>query len=187
MVANDARTGKELWRTWTIAKPGEPGDETWGDVPWEKRKQVGTWMPPSYDPELKLDLLRHVRHRADAEVSAGRERQDLSLPHLDARARRRHRQDRVALPAHRRPLGLRPHVRSHPRRHRRSRPTPATVAWINPKHQARRSRKVLTGIPGKTGIVYTLDRRTGEFLWADAHREADRRAVDRRRDRQGHR
>jgi alcohol dehydrogenase (cytochrome c) len=27
-------------------------------------------------------------------------------------------------------------------------------------------RKVLTGIPGKTGIVYTLDRATGEFLWA---------------------
>ena len=27
-------------------------------------------------------------------------------------------------------------------------------------------RRVLTGIPGKTGIVYTLDRATGEFLWA---------------------
>src|SRR5690606_40702561 len=26
--------------------------------------------------------------------------------------------------------------------------------------------KVMTGIPGKTGIVYTLDRETGEFLWA---------------------
>jgi len=25
---------------------------------------------------------------------------------------------------------------------------------------------VVTGIPGKTGIVYTLDRQTGEFLWA---------------------
>ena len=32
--------------------------------------------------------------------------------------------------------------------------------------QAGRARKVITGIPGKTGIVYTLDRRTGEFLWA---------------------
>jgi alcohol dehydrogenase (cytochrome c) len=27
-------------------------------------------------------------------------------------------------------------------------------------------RKVLSGIPGKTGIIYTLDRATGEFLWA---------------------
>ena len=41
MVANDARTGKELWRTSTIAKPGDPNDETWGNVPWEKRNQVG--------------------------------------------------------------------------------------------------------------------------------------------------
>ena len=24
----------------------------------------------------------------------------------------------------------------------------------------------MTGIPGKTGIIYTLDRETGEFLWA---------------------
>ena len=27
---------------------------------------------------------------------------------------------------------------------------------------------MITGIPGKTGLVYTLDRRTGEFLWARA-------------------
>ena len=27
-------------------------------------------------------------------------------------------------------------------------------------------RKVVTGVPGKTGLVYTLDRETGEFLWA---------------------
>ena len=25
---------------------------------------------------------------------------------------------------------------------------------------------MITGIPGKTGVVYTLDRQTGEFLWA---------------------
>jgi alcohol dehydrogenase (cytochrome c) len=40
------------------------------------------------------------------------------------------------------------------------------VAWINPKIRPGEVRKVLTGIPGKTGIVYTLDRATGEFLWA---------------------
>ena len=32
--------------------------------------------------------------------------------------------------------------------------------------QARRATQVVTGIPGKTGLVYTLDRETGEFLWA---------------------
>jgi alcohol dehydrogenase (cytochrome c) len=45
-------------------------------------------------------------------------------------------------------------------------PDPKEVAWINPKIKPGERRKVVTGIPGKTGIVYTLDRETGEFLWA---------------------
>src|SRR5207247_10700975 len=45
-------------------------------------------------------------------------------------------------------------------------PSRADVSWINPKIKPGERRKVLTGIPGKTGIVYTLDRQTGEFLWA---------------------
>jgi alcohol dehydrogenase (cytochrome c) len=40
------------------------------------------------------------------------------------------------------------------------------VAWINPRIRPGEQRRVMTGIPGKTGIVYTLDRATGEFLWA---------------------
>ena len=40
------------------------------------------------------------------------------------------------------------------------------MSWINPRLRFGEMRKVLTGIPGKTGIVYTLDRETGEFLWA---------------------
>jgi len=40
------------------------------------------------------------------------------------------------------------------------------VTWINPRIRPGERRKVVTGIPGKTGIVYTLDRQTGEFLWA---------------------
>jgi alcohol dehydrogenase (cytochrome c) len=45
-------------------------------------------------------------------------------------------------------------------------PDPSTVSWINPRLQPGERRKVVTGIPGKTGIVFTLDRETGEFLWA---------------------
>src|SRR5688572_24895860 len=52
ITAFDAKTGRELWRTRTIPKPGEPGDETWGDIPYEKRWHVGLWMVPSFDPEL---------------------------------------------------------------------------------------------------------------------------------------
>lgn len=45
-------------------------------------------------------------------------------------------------------------------------PDASAVKWINPSLKPGERRKVLTGIPGKTGIVYTLDRQTGEFLWA---------------------
>ena len=45
-------------------------------------------------------------------------------------------------------------------------PDPDEVTWINPNLQPGERRKVITGIPGKTGIVYTLDIETGEFLWA---------------------
>ena len=40
------------------------------------------------------------------------------------------------------------------------------MSWINPRLRPGEMRKVITGIPGKTGVVYTLDRETGEFLWA---------------------
>ena len=46
-------------------------------------------------------------------------------------------------------------------------PDPDAVAWINPRLQPGEERRVMTGIPGKTGVVYTLDRETGEFLWAN--------------------
>jgi len=45
-------------------------------------------------------------------------------------------------------------------------PDKSEVLWINPRLKPGERRKVVTGIPGKTGIVYTLDRQTGEFLWA---------------------
>ena len=45
-------------------------------------------------------------------------------------------------------------------------PDPTEVSWINPRLQAGKVRQVVTGISGKTGVVYTLDRATGEFLWA---------------------
>ena len=65
-------------------------------------------------------------------------------------------------------------------------PDPAAVRWINPRLRYGEVRKVVTGIPGKTGIVYTLDRETGEFLWGDADGHAERDQQHRRRHRRGH-
>jgi alcohol dehydrogenase (cytochrome c) len=54
ITAHDAATGEELWRTYTVARPGEPGGDTWGDLPLELRGGVDVWNTGSYDPELGL-------------------------------------------------------------------------------------------------------------------------------------
>jgi alcohol dehydrogenase (cytochrome c) len=54
VTAHDARTGAEVWRTHTVAKPGEPGGDTWGGLPWELRGGADVWIPGSWDPDLGL-------------------------------------------------------------------------------------------------------------------------------------
>ena len=51
--AFDTRTGKHVWRFWTIPGPGEEGNETWLGDSW-KYGGGATWMTGSYDPELDL-------------------------------------------------------------------------------------------------------------------------------------
>ncbi len=51
---HDALTGKELWRTSTIARPGEPGGDTWGDLPLTFRAGGDAWISGSYDPDSNL-------------------------------------------------------------------------------------------------------------------------------------
>lgn len=54
ITGHDPATGKELWRTSTIAKPDDPNNATWGEIPFELRAGGDTWMPGTYDPKLKL-------------------------------------------------------------------------------------------------------------------------------------
>ena len=54
ITAHDADTGVELWRTHTIARPGEPGGDTWGDLPLYLRGGGDAWTTGSYDPALGL-------------------------------------------------------------------------------------------------------------------------------------
>jgi alcohol dehydrogenase (cytochrome c) len=54
IVALDATTGEEAWRFYTIARPGEPGGDSWNGAPLDERYGAGTWSPGSYDPELGL-------------------------------------------------------------------------------------------------------------------------------------
>jgi alcohol dehydrogenase (cytochrome c) len=54
ITGHDAQTGKELWRTSTIARPGDPNDASWGRLPEEFRAGSDTWIAGSYDPDLNL-------------------------------------------------------------------------------------------------------------------------------------
>src|SRR5437867_3806572 len=76
IAAHDAKTGKELWKFYSTAAPGEPGGDTWADMPVDQRA-AGPWgLPGSYDPKRKLiywgianpnpytRLTRHGRHDA---------------------------------------------------------------------------------------------------------------------------
>ena len=53
IAAFDVVTGKEVWRFYTIPAPGEPGNDTWPDDSW-KTGGASIWMTGSYDPELNL-------------------------------------------------------------------------------------------------------------------------------------
>lgn len=54
IVGIDAATGNIAWRFHTIARPGEPGGESWNGVPLDKRTGASVWTPGSYDPALGL-------------------------------------------------------------------------------------------------------------------------------------
>ena len=165
ITAHDARTGEEVWRTRMIPAPGEPGDETWGDVPFEQRRHVGAWMVPSFDPELNLIYVgtsvtspapkfmlggvdkAHLYHNSTLALDADTGEIVWYYQHLNDHWDLDHPFERLLVDT-------------------AVAPDPGAVRWINPRLRPGERRRVVTGIPGKTGVVYTLDRATGEFLWA---------------------
>ncbi|MGH3165942.1 MAG: pyrroloquinoline quinone-dependent dehydrogenase, partial [Trebonia sp.] len=52
IVGLDGQTGKELWRFHTIARPGQPGGDSWNGAPVNQRYGSGVWTVASYDPDL---------------------------------------------------------------------------------------------------------------------------------------
>jgi len=51
--AYDVRTGKRVWRFWTVPGPGEPGHDSWANDSW-KTGGGSTWITGSYDPALRI-------------------------------------------------------------------------------------------------------------------------------------
>ena len=54
IVGVEGQSGQVLWRTSTIARPGERGGDTWGDLPLLMRAGSDAWIPGSYDPATGL-------------------------------------------------------------------------------------------------------------------------------------
>jgi len=54
IAAFDANTGKELWRTYTVPAPGEPGSETWPKGDQWKTGGGSIWVTANYDPQANL-------------------------------------------------------------------------------------------------------------------------------------
>ena len=54
LTGHDPETGQELWRTSTVALPGEPGGDSWGDLPLRFRAGSDAWIAGSYDPGTGL-------------------------------------------------------------------------------------------------------------------------------------
>ena len=165
IMAHDAETGEELWRRRLIPAPGEPGDESWGGVPYEERAHVGSWMVPSFDPELNLVYVgtsvtspapkfmlggvdnKHLYHNSTLALDADTGEIVWYYQHLNDSWDLDHPFERLLVDT-------------------AVAPDAGEVTWINPRIQPGEVRRVVTGVPGKTGVVYTLDRETGEFLWA---------------------
>ena len=166
ITAHDVRTGAELWRVHTVARADQPGGDTWGGLPLSAQRHASVWMVGSYDPELNLVYWGTGVTAPQPEALRGAGKADLlytnstlalnpdtgemawyfqHLPRdnwdLD------HPFERIIVPTD-------------------VAPSPEEVPWISPRVRPGEARKVITGIPGKTGVVWTLDAATGEFLWA---------------------
>jgi alcohol dehydrogenase (cytochrome c) len=166
VTGHDARTGRELWRNELIPHPGEPGDETWAGSPFESRWMTGVWGQITYDPEL--DLVYYGSSGVGPASEAQRNMPGATMAGTDTRFAVRPRTGEV--------------VWKHQVLPRDNwdqectfemmiintlvNPSPAAgMLSINP--DARRGpRKTLTGVPCKTGIAWSFDAATGEFLWA---------------------
>jgi alcohol dehydrogenase (cytochrome c) len=171
IVAHDAMTGKEAWRFYTTAAPGEPGGDTWGSTPLELRQASPWGTPGSYDPQRNLlywgvanpkphtRWSRHNGNPMDIPQEAPAELYSDStlalnpdtgklvwyyqhLPGDDWDSDYTH--DRVLF-----------HTRFDPKQ----------AKWHSTRVPRGQERDALVTI-GEPGGLFVLDRATGEFLWA---------------------
>jgi len=170
--AHDALTGKEAWKFYTTPAEGEPGGDSWGKVPTEKRIASSWGLPGSYDPVRKVvywgisnpkpytRLKRHgsadgTSRMAPADLySNSTVALDVATGKLNWYFQHLPGDDWDADYNHERVL-----VRT------RVAPDPASVKWINPLVPKGAERDIVFSV-GEAGGLWALDRSTGQFLWA---------------------
>ena len=146
IAALDAASGRELWRTYTIPGPGEPGNDTWAGESW-KHGGGAVWLTGTYDPQDKT-VFFGVGNPApwDANLRKGKNLYTNSVLALDVRTgavkwfRQYHGNDTWDLDTPNEHLLL--------TLNRGGRPIPVTFQ------------------PNKTGFYFTLDRTSGKFIQA---------------------
>jgi alcohol dehydrogenase (cytochrome c) len=173
IAAHDARTGRLLWRFHTVPGAGEPGDETWGNMPPEKRSASPWGLPGAYDAVRKRlywgianpnPHTRMKRHNGNPDAiprSAPSALYSNSTVALDLETGKLvwyyqhlpgddwdsdHVQDRIIFRT-------------------TFEPDPAAVKWINPRIARGEARDVVVEV-GEPGGLWVLDRDNGQFLWA---------------------
>jgi alcohol dehydrogenase (cytochrome c) len=170
VTGHDARTGKELWRNTMIPRPGEPGDETWAGASYETRWMTGVWGNLTYDPEL--DLVYYGSSGVGPASEAQRKMPGATMAGTNTRFAVRPKTGQVVwkhqvLPRDNwdQECTFEMMTMTTP-----VNPDPSVMLAVNPSARGK-PRKTLTGVPCKTGIAWSFDAATGEFLWARATTE----------------
>ena len=79
ITGHDPDTGKELWRTSTIAFPGGAGGNTWAGLPAEYRAGGDMWIAGSYDTDLGLFVIGTSQPKPWVAASRGMTPRDQAL------------------------------------------------------------------------------------------------------------
>jgi alcohol dehydrogenase (cytochrome c) len=167
VTGHDVKNGEELWRNELIPHPGQPGDETWGGAPFEKRWMTGVWGQLTYDPEL--DLIYYGSSGAGPASEVQRGTIGGTMYGTDTRFAVHPKTGEIAWRHQTLPRDnwdqectFEMMVINTP-----VNPDPNATGMLSTNRDARRGpRKTLTGVPCKTGIAWSFDAATGEFLWA---------------------
>ena len=79
ITGHDPDTGQELWRTSTLALPGTPEYATWGDIDPDRRGGGDVWIAGSYDPSSDLIYFGTSQPKPWAAPSRGMSVDDAAL------------------------------------------------------------------------------------------------------------